>query len=81
MLEGLTDIGAGNAEFARRFLQEARIALTGGSLQGTRGRRVQFWPASGRVRQMAIKQGKAQVLAAGCRAKGSPHDVGSVELF
>ena len=81
MLEGLTDVGAENAEFAKRFLQKARIALTGGSLQGGRGGRGQFWPASGRARQMTIGQGEATVLAAERRAKAAPLDVGSVELF
>ncbi len=81
MLEGLTDIGTQNAEFAKYFLQRERIALTGGSLQGDRGRRVQFWPASGRARQMTIEQGEATVFAAERRAKAVPADVGSVELF
>lgn len=81
MLEGLTDIGTQNAEFAKYFLQKERIAFTGGSLQGDRGRRVQFWPASGRARQMTIEQGEATVFAAERRAKAAPADVGSVELF
>lgn len=81
MLEGLTDIGTQNAEFAKHFLQRERIAFTGGSLQGDRGRRVQFWPASGRARQMTIEQGEATVFAAERRAKAAPVDVGSVELF
>ena len=81
MLEGLTDIGTQNAEFAKYFLQRERIAFTGGSLGGDRGRRVQFWPASGRARQMTIEQGEATVFAAERRAKAAPADVGSVELF
>ena len=81
MLEGLTDIGTQNAEFAKYFLQRERIAFTGGSLQGDRGRRVQFWPASGRARQMTMEQGEATVFAAERRAKAAPADVGSVELF
>ena len=81
MLEGLTDIGTQNAEFAEYFLQRERIAFAGGSLGGDRGRRVQFWPASGRARQMTIEQGEATVFAAERRAKAAPADVGSVELF
>lgn len=81
MLEGLTDIGTQNAEFAKYFLQRERIPFTGGSLQGDRGRRVQFWPASGRARQMTMEQGEAKVFAAERRAKVAPSDVGSVELF
>ena len=81
MLEGLTDVGTQNAKFAKSFLQKERIALTGGSLQGDRGRRVQFWPVSGRARQITIEQGEATVFAAERRAKAVPADVGSVELF
>jgi chemotaxis protein CheD len=81
MLEGLTDIGTQNAEFAKYFLQQERIAFTGGSLRGDRGRRVQFWPASGRARQIIIEQGEAPVFAAERRAKAAPTDVGPVELL
>ena len=81
MFEGLTDIGPQNAEFAKHFLQREQITLTGGSLQGDRGRRVQFWPASGRARQMTMEQGEATVFAAERRAKAMPSDAGSVELF
>ncbi len=81
MLEGLTDIGTQNVEFAKYFLQRERIPFTGGSLQGDRGRRVQFWPASGRARQMTMEQGEAKVFAAERRAKAAPSDIGSVELF
>ena len=44
MLQGLTDVGTLNAEFAERFVKRERIAYTGGSLRGERGRRLQFGP-------------------------------------
>jgi chemotaxis protein CheD len=49
---GLTDAGPRNADFVEHFLRHEGIPLVGGSLRGTQGRRVQFWPASGRARQM-----------------------------
>lgn len=49
---GLTDAGPRNADFVERFLQHEGIPLLGGSLRGTEGRRVQFWPVTGRARQM-----------------------------
>ncbi len=50
-MDGLADIGARNASFAEHFLQYEGIRCVGGSLRGDRGRRIQFWPVSGRARQ------------------------------
>ena len=79
MVRGLTDVGALNAEFARRFVQRERIVLGPGSLGGTSGRRVQFWPVSGRARQQAIGM-DIGVFAAERDAPPVP-DTGGVELF
>ena len=49
--EGLTNIGEQNATFAEHFLRDEGITLVGGSVRGDRGRRLQFWPMSGRARQ------------------------------
>ena len=81
MLEGLTDVGRCNADFAERFVKRERIALTGGSLRGERGRRVQFWPTSGRARQLTLGNGEATVFAAERRKPVASIDAGSVELF
>jgi chemotaxis protein CheD len=53
-MQGLTDVGALNSQFAERFLRYEGIAYAGGSLGGDRGRRIQFWPTSGRARQVAL---------------------------
>ena len=81
MLRGLTDVGEMNATFAERFLQREGIALVGGSLRGERGRRVQFWPASGRARQALMENGLADVFARERRAAPKVVDHGAVELF
>jgi hypothetical protein len=47
-MQGLGDIGATNGRFAQEFLRREGITITGGSLGGETGRRIQFWPASGR---------------------------------
>ena len=57
MMQGLSDIGAKNAEFARSFLKYEGIRMVGGDLGGERGRRLQFWPVSGRARQSYIASG------------------------
>jgi chemotaxis protein CheD len=54
MVVGLTDVGALNATFAEEFLAAEGIAVVGGSLRGCYGRRIQFWPVSGRARQFLI---------------------------
>jgi chemotaxis protein CheD len=57
-VEGLSDIGARNAAFAERFLQNEDIFVVGGSLGGEAGRRLQFWPVSGRARQAFMSADK-----------------------
>lgn len=56
MMCGLTDIGHLNASFAERFLHDEGIAVVGGSLRGDRGRRIEFWPVSGRARQTLLRE-------------------------
>lgn len=74
---GLTDAGARNTAFVERFLRHEGIPLVGGSLAGKRGRRVQFWPASGRARQMLCDP----VEAAPLRAPMGAAKQGELELF
>lgn len=52
---GRTEIGATNAAFAKRFLAMENIPLVGVSLGGTQVRRVEFWPCTGRARQIYIE--------------------------
>ena len=49
-IQHLSDIGSANARFAREFLEREGIAIAGASLGGQTGRRIQFWPATGRAR-------------------------------
>lgn len=79
MFEGLSDIGACNARFARAFLAAEGIPVESESLGGDSARRVEFWPASGRVRQklLSARQAPAPLLA----PAPAPAPVGDVELF
>jgi chemotaxis protein CheD len=54
IVEGLSDVGAMNVRFAKHFLEVEGIKLIGASTEGTRGRRVEFRPVSGRARQIFI---------------------------
>lgn len=55
MVAGLSDIGSRNVDFARRFLADERISCIGESVGGSQGRRVEFWPATGRARQRLVE--------------------------
>ena len=81
MLQGLTDVGTLNAEFAERFVKRERIAYTRGSLRGERGRRLQFWPVAGRARQLTIAGSDAAVFAAERVRPVVQPEQGGLELF
>lgn len=85
MVRGLTDIGDKNSAFAEEFLKKENLAYHGGSLRGGHGRRVQFWPVAGRVRQMMVGRDEEKVFEAERRTIVVPPkpqvDTGSVELF
>jgi chemotaxis protein CheD len=54
VMASLSGVGWRNAEFAERFLEQEGIRIVGGDLRGSAPRRIQFWPATGRARQLAI---------------------------
>lgn len=56
MLKGLTDVGALNADFAKDYLRREGLTWCGGSLGGVQARRVQYWPVSGRARQILLRE-------------------------
>ncbi|MXO71128.1 chemotaxis protein CheD [Altererythrobacter buctensis] len=74
----IQQIGAINAEFARRFLQQEGIGLVNADLGGTCARRVHFRPASGQVR---CKNTEAKAIAAPQPTRRPPTALGEVELF
>jgi chemotaxis protein CheD len=83
MIKGLTDIGELNAIFAEQFLYDEGITLVGGSLRGEQGRRIQFWPVSGRARQVLLANETESILHLE-RTRPLPKptaDSGALELF
>jgi len=83
MIKGLTDIGELNATFAEKFLREEGITLVGGSLRGQQGRRIQFWPVSGRARQVLLSNETESILDLE-RTRPLPKpaaETGALELF
>jgi chemotaxis protein CheD len=83
LIDGLTDIGSQNAEFALRFLSAEGITHVGGSLRGEHGRKVQFWPVSGRARQSLMERDSAAVFDVEKRIRPAAAlpEAGTVELF
>ena len=83
MVSGLTDVGRQNALFAERFLQREGIPVVGSSLGGEQARRLQFWPVSGRVRQLFVEKQADTVFEAERRrpVPVAPVNDGAVELF
>ncbi|MDE2579875.1 MAG: chemotaxis protein CheD [Hyphomicrobiales bacterium] len=45
----LSDIGAKNAAFARQYLENEGLRLVASDLGGDEGRRLQYWPTTGRA--------------------------------
>lgn len=75
-MRGLGDFGSANARFAQEFLRREGIAVIGGSLGGELGRRIEFWPVTGRARQKLVRT--ADELPSTILA---PAQGGELELF
>ena len=54
MFDALRDVGLANADFAERFMRDEGIPVVGGSLRGSGGRRIQYWPTTGRAMQRTV---------------------------
>jgi chemotaxis protein CheD len=82
MIDGLTDVGNQNATFAEKFIRSEGIKMLGGSLRGEQGRRLQYWPVSGRVRQMAVANAESAFESERRQVvQPAPAQSGAVELF
>ncbi len=79
MTERLADVGNCNADFAEEFVRREGINHIGGSLRGDRARRIQFWPSTGRVRQLLLEKG-AEVSET-VETPPAVVDAGKLELF
>ena len=79
-VQGFTDIGGKNVDFARRFLENEGIAFHGGSVGGNQGRRLEYQPATGRARQFLLPQAIAPLPVAEPRVPKVPAG-GDLELF
>lgn len=75
---GMADIGSANADFARRFLADERIAIVREDVGGRCARRVDFRPARGMARCRSVDAEAARTQ----RPMTRPRDLhGDVEMF
>lgn len=81
MLEGLSDIGAQNSAFAREFLANEGIRVLAENLGGTHGRRLEFFPVSGRARQILLPQNSSVIEKSLVRRESKTENYGTLELF
>ncbi|MBU1377628.1 MAG: chemotaxis protein CheD [Alphaproteobacteria bacterium] len=82
LFDGLSDVGGQNSTFAERFVRDEGLRHVGGSLRGDRARRIQYWPSSGRARQILLAPTEARVFDTERRKPVAPvQDSGALELF
>ena len=76
MFDTLQDVGRFNADFAERYLRDEGVAVIGASLRGMGGRRIQYWPVTGRALQRSVVDPVPTP-----RPAPLPPVAGAVELF
>ncbi len=83
LFDGLSDVGSQNSNFAERFVRDEGLSYVGGSLRGDRARRIQFWPISGRARQILLAPTESRIFAVEQQRRpvAAAQDAGALELF
>ncbi|MCM2472791.1 chemoreceptor glutamine deamidase CheD [Rhizobium sp. CG5] len=59
-----SNVGEQNAAFANQFLRDEGIKIVGSSTGGDHGRKLEFWPVSGRARQYPLTGAETQKTVA-----------------
>lgn len=62
VLAQLSDVGSRNSAFAKKYLADEGILVIGGDVGGTSPRRIQYWPLTGRARQLAVRADKRKLV-------------------
>ncbi|PHR92861.1 MAG: chemotaxis protein CheD [Robiginitomaculum sp.] len=83
MNKGLTDIGSQNVDFTRTFMAHEGIVCVGASVGGMVGRRIQFWPESGKARQKLLSTAETTAIERKVVKEPAPvpDSASDVELF
>jgi chemotaxis protein CheD len=53
-MSSFSNVGQQNADFAKQFLADEGIRIVNASTGGAHGRKLEYWPVSGRARQYAL---------------------------
>ncbi|OJU01904.1 chemotaxis protein CheD [Metarhizobium album] len=78
-----SNVGDQNAAFAMQFLRDEGISVVGSSTGGEYGRKLEYWPVSGRARQYPLTGAETQkTVALEQRPAPAPRPVeSSIEFF
>lgn len=63
-IAAFSNVGEQNALFATQFLKDEQIPIVGASTGGDHGRKLEFWPVSGRARQYPLSGVETQKTVA-----------------
>ncbi|SMC85105.1 chemoreceptor glutamine deamidase CheD [Rhizobium sp. RU36D] len=67
-----SNVGEQNAAFAMQFLRDEGITVVGSSTGGDHGRKLEYWPVSGRARQYPLTGAETQKTVALEQQKPAP---------
>lgn len=82
MFDGSAEIGVKNARFAEWYMENENLQVVNSCLGGQRGRKIRFWPVSGRAQRCFMSEATdADVIAARQASDESRPDYGDVQLF
>lgn len=80
MLDNGARIGAQNIRFAEWFIESENLHVVGRCIGGERGRKIRFWPVTGRAQRCFIL-GAPDAEIQRSTAPSSENNPGSIELF
>jgi chemotaxis protein CheD len=63
-ISGFSNVGEKNAEFAHQFLSDEGIRIVGSNVGGDVGRKLEYFPVSGRARQYPLSGAETQKTVA-----------------
>jgi len=63
-IAGFSNIGEQNAQFAQEFLKDEGIHVVGCNVGGDYGRKLEYWPVSGRARQIPLNRAETRKTVA-----------------
>lgn len=82
MFDGSAEIGVKNARFAEWYMENEKLQVVSSCLGGQRGRKIRFWPVSGRAQRCFMSEATdADIISARQAPDESTPDYGDVQLF